>query len=355
MGNHQETIQVRSAANLVCILLEVHIWSGRRKMDKTDLIRADPAFARLPEKDLASLGAVKICDPEDIKAFQRLKNKAETILERAGLSLLGAWGVPEDKFPGVFAELMALKNEFEQLVLKFSATFEARLTKWREAHLAKNPSWKPMFDNLPNVAKAVAGLSFTFHTYRISAPHADDALVNALFNDEVGGLRGNLLKAVADEANGFIESLMRPNGVGSVVARTYITPKTIGPLRRATARLASFAFMDPVMQPVVAHINTILDRLPAKDKIIGSDLLNLKMIANQLRSAKSLQELIRVCEIGRTNGLDINETETQVSGDVVAGGLDVLDLEQDMSVPVAAAQPATPVATLAGDDSDVYI
>lgn len=356
-NNHQQEVQVCSAANLVCIQLEVHIWSGRRKMDKTDLIRADPAFARLPEKDLASLGAVKICDPEDIKAFQRIKNKAETVLERAGLPILGAWGIPEVKFDGVLAELMTLKSEFEKLLINFSASFDTRLTMWREAHLAKNPTWKPMFDNLPPAAKAVAGLSFTFHPYRISAPHAENASVNAHFNDEVGGLRGKLLKSVADEANGFIDSLMQQNNSGAVVARAYITPKTVGPIRRATAKLASFAFLDPVMMPVVEHINRILDRMPTKDKIIGTDLLDLKMLANQLRSAQSLQELIRVCEIGRTNsGLNILELDPGTSSDAANGVADVLDFQADTprseSVTVST---STPVVAAVPDDSVVYI
>ena len=88
----------KSAADLVCVMLEVHIWSGRRNLEKTDLVHANPAFNKLPEKDLVSLGSTRICDPEDIKKFQTVKGKADRVLRRAGLPILGSIGVPADKF-----------------------------------------------------------------------------------------------------------------------------------------------------------------------------------------------------------------------------------------------------------------
>ena len=72
----QEVVS-KSADGLVCIQLDVHIWSGRRHLDKTDLIHANKEFEKLPEKDLANLGSVKICDPDKIKEFQSLKNRAD--------------------------------------------------------------------------------------------------------------------------------------------------------------------------------------------------------------------------------------------------------------------------------------
>ena len=73
----------KDATGLVCVMLDVHIWSGRRHLEKTDLIHANPEFRKLPEKELANLGSVKICDPDDIKKFQKVKGKAERALKRA--------------------------------------------------------------------------------------------------------------------------------------------------------------------------------------------------------------------------------------------------------------------------------
>jgi hypothetical protein len=80
----------KSATDLVCVQLEVHIWSGRRHLDKTDLIHANSEFTKLPEKDLANLGSVKICDPEEIKKFNTFKNKAENGSSAGGASHSGS-------------------------------------------------------------------------------------------------------------------------------------------------------------------------------------------------------------------------------------------------------------------------
>jgi Protein of unknown function (DUF3150) len=51
--------------DVVVVSLDVHIWSGRKKLRPEDLT----VSGKLPPKDLVSLGSKKIFDPRALKPF----------------------------------------------------------------------------------------------------------------------------------------------------------------------------------------------------------------------------------------------------------------------------------------------
>lgn len=276
----------KDAAGLVCVLLDVHIWSGRRHLEKTDLIHANPEFAKLPEKDLANLGSVKICDPEDIKKFQTIKGKAERALQRAGLPILGAVGVPLDKFDDLHLDLKKLQSEFRVLEDAFVKGYDQRIADWKMKHTFQNPAWDRLFRDLPT-AKHVAGrLGFDFHAYRISSPSDDLASdLNAGYEEQMGGLKGKLLDEVAAEASKLMSDyLMGKDRNGVVKRREHVTPKTLGPLKRAATKLQSFKFLDPSIGPLADWIESCLSPLPVVGQIKEADLMTVWSIARTLSS-----------------------------------------------------------------------
>lgn len=289
-----DSIPQRDATDLVCIQLEVHIWSGRRHLDKTDLIHANPEFKKLPEKDLANLGSVKICDPKEIKAFQQLKNKAETILERAGLPFLGAVGVPSQKYPEVFKQLSDLKARYEQLAKDFLNAYDVKIQAWRETHLLANPEWSPLFRDLPTAQHVGGRLAFKFHPYRISAPaEVDQPDLNRAFEDQVHGLKGELLREVANEAKLFVTSLSSKRDNGVVSRRDFVTPKTLGPLRRAAAKLEAFAFIDASIGPLASLVKDLLMEMP-DERIDGQQLIVLSTVGRLLSTKSGVDELVQL-------------------------------------------------------------
>lgn len=279
-----EVIEKR-ANDLVCVMLDVHIWSGRRHLEKDDLIHANPEFSKLPEKELANLGSVKICDPDDIKKFQMVKGKAERLLRRAGLPILGAVGVPVAKFEDIHAELFTLKAEFETLRANFIADYDRRVAAWRMKHLLSNERWKHLFERLPAAEHVAGRVSFTFHAYRISAPaDAMNPELNVAFNEQMHGLKGELLKEVADEAASLMGNyLMGKDKLSGVVKRReYVTPKTLGPLKRAAQKLDSFKFLDPSIGPLADAINQVLILMPTVGRIEGADLIKIWALSRML-------------------------------------------------------------------------
>lgn len=293
----------KSAQNMVCVLLDVHIWSGRRHLDKTDLVHANREFEKLPEKELATLGSVKICDPTRIKAFQTIKNKAETVLRRAGLPILGAIGIPMAKWPAVFEALSNLEAEYNTLVNDFIGTYEDAIENWKSIHLGKNPEWERLFRDLPTAQHVLGRLSFKFHPFRIDAPMEGDSPLNASFHREVGGLKGELLKEVSTEADVFVQSLfVENNGVSE--KRQFVTPKTLGPLRRAAIKLQDFAFIDPTIGPMATYLNDLLDQMPDEGRIDGQKLISLTSISRLMADTVGIGKLCANIAGGLTPDMD---------------------------------------------------
>lgn len=78
------------AKALICVQLDIKLWSGRQALKREHLVQSNPLLASLPPQDLASMGSVRICDPEEVRVFARIKNEAIRALGEAGLPLLGA-------------------------------------------------------------------------------------------------------------------------------------------------------------------------------------------------------------------------------------------------------------------------
>ncbi len=290
----------KEAGNLVCVLLDIHIWSGRRHLEKTDLVHSNPEFRKLPEKDLANLGSVKICDPEDIKKFHTIKGKAERVLKRAGLPILGAVGIPVEKFDEVHDELVKLQAEFSGLAATFIAAYDQRVSGWKMKHTLANPGWANLFNHIPTALHVAGRIAFDFHPFKISAP-ADDMKpeLNARYESQVQGLKGELMQEVADEATSLITDYLTGSGQDGVVKRReYVTQKTIGPLKRAAAKLNSFRFIDGSIGPLADVIDEVLKSLPPSGRIDGVGLIKVWSLARMLSTPRQAADMALMAQQG---------------------------------------------------------
>lgn len=55
------------AKALICVQLDIKLWSGRQALKREHLVQSNPLLASLPPQDLASMGSVRICDPEEVR------------------------------------------------------------------------------------------------------------------------------------------------------------------------------------------------------------------------------------------------------------------------------------------------
>lgn len=237
-----ETIQTVSTHDVVCFVLETHLWSGRIQLRAEDLKKFSSANTSLPDSALASLGSVKICDPEVTRTFEKLKREAQAVLEEAGLNLFKARAVPTHRHAEVRDKLNNIKDRFELEAKKLLATYTTKVGEWRAKWLKANPGYGHLLDRIPSAESVFGRLSFEYHDYRVEPPKgAYDDEAGTEFTTKLSGLRGELYKEAATEAITLIESTMDKTGG----RREYITPKTLGPFKRIASRFRDFQNVDP--------------------------------------------------------------------------------------------------------------
>ena len=126
-----ENITTVSTHDVVCFVLETHLWSGRIQLRAEDLKKFSSTNTSLPDAALASLGSVKICDPQVTRTFEQLKREAKAVLEAAGLSLFKARAVPSHRHAEIRAKLDDIKYRFEDEAKKLHATYNTKVSEWR--------------------------------------------------------------------------------------------------------------------------------------------------------------------------------------------------------------------------------
>ena len=178
-----KTMQVLD--RLVAVNLDVRIWSGRKKLTAEDLSLG----ADVPPEDLVSLGSKRVCDPESIKVFHRLKKQAERVCLTGGMRFLGGYAIPEDRTETVAAELDALGETFAQERATFVAGYGQAIEDW----IALHPQWEAAIRKAVDPASVVESrLGFGYQLYRIAPAENAGNLA-----EQVEGLGDTLFGEVA--------------------------------------------------------------------------------------------------------------------------------------------------------------
>ena len=182
-------------------------------------------------------------------------------------------------------ELVKLQAEFNSLSNSFIAAYDASVATWKATKMVSNPEYAHLFDSIPTAIQVAGRISFDFHPYRISAP-ADDMKpeLNERFEHQMTGLKGELMAEVAMEASTLMTDCLMGKVGGVVQRREYVTPKTLGPLRRAAQKLRDFVFLDPSIGPLADLIEETLQDMPVVGQITGPSLLKIWSLARILSS-----------------------------------------------------------------------
>ena len=288
-------IKQTEAQGLICVTLDIHLWSGRKRLRKEALLAKNPEFSNLPPESLATLGSIKISDPDDLAPFASVKREAEKVLQVNGLPLLGTIGIPQGKLDRVHQRLLELQAQFEQLRSKLHRDFERRVQEWRQR--PENEAWAHLINDIPTPEYVAGRLAFGFHLCRVSAPSTDAAdPVNQGFGQQIGGLKGELFADAAREARLLMARYLGAGSGGSggsggvARERDRISHKTLGPLRRIADKLRSFSFLDPTVQPMAAVVDHCLSLLPKQGPIEGVHLVHIWSLARTLGNERAAEE-----------------------------------------------------------------
>jgi len=242
-----KTMQVLD--RLVAVNLDVRIWSGRKKLTAEDLSLG----ADVPPEDLVSLGSKRVCDPEPIKVFHRLKKQAERVCLTGGMRFLGGYAIPEDRTETVAAELDALGETFAQERATFVSGYGQAIEDW----IALHPQWEAAIRKAVDPASVVESrLAFGYQLYRIAPVENAGNLA-----EQIQGLGDTLFGEVAGIARELDKSFVGKDGLSQRALSTF---------RRIREKLGCLSFVDYRVQPVLESLEDWLARVPGKGLVTGA-------------------------------------------------------------------------------------
>jgi hypothetical protein len=303
---------------LLAVNLNVNIWSARRKLNPEDFVHQN-----LPPEGLASLGSKKICDPKELRVFGMLKARAVSLLDRSGVRFLGGWAIPEDKATTLIQDLETIAGEFNQAKDGFMSRYDQAVQSW----IKENPGWEQMIASSTVSAEYVAKrMGFSWQVFRVVNPPGQEQVAAGL-NREIACLGSTLFDEIAKDA--------REAWSKSFLGKPDITRKALSPIKSIQQKLNDLSFIEPKVAPVAALIESALDKIPARGKIDGPQLLMIQGLVSLLSDTGALLAYAQEILDGRSHDA-ILDLITQSSPIITA------DPPQQECLAVAAAAPAIP-------------
>ncbi len=246
---------------IVVIMLNISLWSGRKKLRPEDLATNGIEADKLPPGTLASLGTKRIIAPEALNPFTALKKEAERICLAKGVRFLGGFAIPKENIDGLVEELKVIKQRFQETKEKLLSDYDKEIAKW----IAENPpEWASVIRAaIEPVSTIDQAMHFNFAPVVIGSPEGmeDD---NAGLDEETDGLLGQLFHEIRMQAKTAFEA--------SFVGRKEVTRKALRPIMSMRDKLQGLSFLDPEIAEAIQGIDQVIEKVPKTGPITGSDL-----------------------------------------------------------------------------------
>lgn len=118
---------IKKLESLSVIYSEFNLWSGQRKLEKSDI---NIGNGKLPPEKVASLGNKLLIDSEKLRPFNRLKTACRRQLLSYGMPFMNGVAIPSSKADEVCRYLETVNAEFEQIKFDFLRDYEASFEEW---------------------------------------------------------------------------------------------------------------------------------------------------------------------------------------------------------------------------------
>ncbi len=272
---------------VVVINLDVHIWSGRKKLRTQDLKL--PNGTTLPPSTLASLGSKKICDPEEIKIFEKLKRQALRVIEESGIRFLGGYAIPKALAKQIVDEIETIRQEFLDRKSSFISRYNDIVSKW----IKTNQEWSDIIQKAYTPVDVVESrIGFTQSMFQIT-PVED---IDNQLGDHVLSMSDQLYKEIALEAESVIDRSILPRNDSTASIRI------IKPLLRMKKKLEGLSFLDSGVVNIIDELARVLLVLPKSGRITGVEFTHLYTLLITLSDKDKIRMLAK--------GLTTNQNAT---------------------------------------------
>lgn len=252
-------------------------WTGTRAMHEGDYTIG--TGGQLPPKEVTkSLGLKAIIDTQELRVFDRIKHKAEVLLEGCGVKYLSGWAIPEDKADEVFKSLDALVEQYSKEKADFLSRYDVLVKDWAD----KNPSFsKEIMEGKLDVNAVSERINAGYETFRLQPVSAEKALALA---KSIGGLASELIASVTRSARIFFKE--------SFLGKTRASRKTVNAVLKIRQKLQGLAFLSSSILPVIAFIDKVLCEMPSEGYFSGEPFWKLAALVKTLGDATLLEEVM---------------------------------------------------------------
>lgn len=289
---------------IVVIMLNISLWSGRKKLRPEDLAANGIEADKLPPGTLASLGTKRIIAPEALNPFTALKKEAERICLAKGVRFLGGFAIPKENIDDLVKELKEIKQRFQEAKDSLLKDYNKEVNKW----IAENPpEWATVIRAVIEPVSTIdQALHFNFAPVVVGSPEGMED-ENEGLDEETDGLLDQLFHEIRMQAKTAFEA--------SYIGRKEVTRKALRPIMSMKDKLQGLSFLDPEIAEAIQGIEQVMAKVPKTGPITGADLdmiagLVGRRLANIGRPLPPEPESEAVAEETPAEDEDILETGT---------------------------------------------
>ncbi len=188
-------IKIQHLDLLNIIQLNFDIWSGKTSLSASDLKLGKGG--EIPPEHLIRLGTKKICNPDTLNRFLRLRTQAKRLCRHYGIPFLSGFAIPVSKADEVCQRLNEISLAFQQAKLQFIHSYDADIEAW----IQENPPYENAIRmSLMSCDTAAKRINFDYRLFMIQPPEHSQESAQRLKTD-VEGLGDQLIEEIIEKAN----------------------------------------------------------------------------------------------------------------------------------------------------------
>ena len=281
------TTQQRISDRLAIVVLNFRQWTGETVLNKEDFQLGQGG--KLPPEQVAHLGSKRICNPEDLRIFASIKQRAVRLLESYGVPYLGGWAIPLEKSQEVLLTLDKYVKEYEVAKASFLQHYDQAVNDW----IAQNPEFgSEILRSIKTKSHVESRIRSGYSVFKVQALNGK----SSTFDAAEAGLGETLLAEVAKTARELYKR--------SFAGKDQVTARAVDPIRRIRARLAGLAFVDGGILPVINTIDSTLQSISKSGPYKGSDFYQLNSIVLVLCNEDRMRDLSQAVSVQATQQVD---------------------------------------------------
>lgn len=300
--------------NIVVFILDIHLWSGRKRLRAEDLAVNGIEEDKLPPGTLASLGSKKIISSDALAPLAALKREAEKLCLAKGVRFLGGYAVPVGEAQELHNQLAILKRRFEKARAELLQDYDMKVQEWINDN---PPEWASVIrasvDPLSRVQQALA---FDYTPIKVDATQEISTESNPLQN-QTEGLYAQLCREVRGLATTAYSA--------SYEGKNSVTRKALRPISAIREKLSALEFLSPDISTLISAIDQTLDSIPPSGPIQGCRLDTLNRLLRELSHLGELRQEHQSRDVrhtqphtqthgGSNNGKDVAPEKKQGQG-----------------------------------------